>query len=110
MYPFLDNVDISGYGVPDRNYSGTPGSSLGLWAENIVTDDAGNASGVILIPSGRKPAADSNYQENINDLTFDAAVGLKFPLGIKKIKFTSSSTNGMHPETFASVSFFITGC
>ena len=53
-------------------------------------------------------ASDTNYQENINDLTFDASVGLKFPLGVKKIKFTSSSTNGHHPETFANVSFFAT--
>ena len=108
LYPFLDNIAISGYAIPDRNYSGTPGSSLGQWGENIITDDAGNASGVILIPSGRKPASDTNYQENINDLTFDASVGLKFPLGVKKIKFTSSSTNGHHPETFANVSFFAT--
>ena len=56
LYPFLDNIAISGYAIPDRNYSGTPGSSLGQWGENIITDDAGNASGVILIPSGRKPA------------------------------------------------------
>ena len=35
-------------------------------------------------------------------------MGLKFPLGVKKIKFTSSSTNGHHPETFANVSFFAT--
>jgi hypothetical protein len=94
--------------VPDRNYSGIPGSSLRSWGDNIVTDDAGNASGIILIPSGRKPSLGTFHEENIEDLTFDESVGLKFPLGVKKIKFTSSSTNGHHPQSFANVSFFAT--
>ncbi len=108
LHTFLDNINIGGYVVPDRNYSGIPGSSLRSWGDNIVTDDAGNASGIILIPSGRKPSLGTFHEENIEDLTFDESVGLKFPLGVKKIKFTSSSTNGHHPQSFANVSFFAT--
>ena len=108
LHTFLDNINIGGYVVPDRNYSGIPGSSLRSWGDNIVTDDAGNASGIILIPSGRKPSLGTFHEENIDDLTFDESVGLKFPLGVKKIKFTSSSTNGHHPQSFANVSFFAT--
>ena len=109
LYPFLDNVSISDYVVPDRNYSGQPGSSLRFWGSEIVTDDGGNASGVILIPSGRKPTAGTQFETDLEDITWSADAGLRFPVGTKKIKFTSSSTNAAHPETFANVTFFATG-
>ena len=72
---------------------------------NLITDDSGNATGVILIPGGRKPTKDTNYEDDINTLTFDAGEGLRFPMGDKKIKFTSSSTNADDAETFATITF-----
>ena len=108
LYPFLDNIDISSYLVPDRNYSGQPGSSLRFWGDSLITDDAGNATGIILIPSGRKPIAGTAYEENLDNIDWDTTPGLRFPVGVKKIKFTSSSTNGAHPETFTSVAFYAT--
>ena len=55
IYPFIDGLDVSDYLVPDRNYSGMPGSSLRNWGDTLVTDDSGAATGIILLPSGRKP-------------------------------------------------------
>ena len=105
IYPFIDGLDVSGYMVPDRNYSGLPNSSLRKFGDELVTDDSGNATGVLLIPGGRLPTKGSSYEENPNDLTFDTTPGLHFPLGDKKIKFTSSNTNVAKPESFAVVTF-----
>ena len=61
IYPFIDGLDVSDYLVPDRNYSGMPGSSLRNWGDTLVTDDTGAATGIILLPSGRKPTKGTQY-------------------------------------------------
>ena len=106
IYPFIDGLDVSDYLVPDRNYSGSPGSSLRNWGDTLVTDDTGSATGILFFSSGRKPAKGTAYEDDISALAFDAnAPGLRFPLGDKKIKFTSSNTNAADPETFSIVTF-----
>ena len=106
IYPFIDGLDVSDYLVPDRNYSGMPGSSLRNWGDTLVTDDTGAATGVILMPSGRKPTKGTQYEDDIDAITWDeTAPGLRFPLGDKKIKFTSSNTNASTAESHAVVTF-----
>ena len=105
IYPFIDGIALADYLVPDRNYSGQPGSSLRNWGDNLITDDSGSATGILLMPGGRKPTKGTSYEDDINTLTFDAGEGLRFPMGDKKIKFTSSSTNADDAETFATITF-----
>ena len=105
IYPFIDGLDASDYIVPDRNYSGLPGSSLRKWGDTLVTDDSGSATGIMLLPSGRKPTKGTEYTDNIEDTTFDSTPGLRFPLGDKKITFTSSNTNASTAESHAVVTF-----
>ena len=54
IYPFIDGIALADYLVPDRNYSGQPGSSLRNWGDNLITDDSGSATGILLMPGGRK--------------------------------------------------------
>ena len=106
IYAFLDGLAISDYVVPDRNYSGLPGSSLRNWGDTLTTDDNGSATGIILLPSGRKPVKGSKYEDLIDDNTYDTTQpGLRFPLGDKKVRFSSSSTNATNPDTYATVIF-----
>ena len=51
IYPFLEGRDISRWTNPDLRYSGVAGNSLSTIGSAITTDDAGNASGLILIPN-----------------------------------------------------------
>ena len=57
-------------------------------------------------PSGRKPTKGTQYEDDLDSIQWDSnAQGLRFPLGDKKIKFTSSNTNAADPETFSIVTF-----
>ena len=110
IYPFIDGLDVSDYIVPDRNYSGMPGSSLRNWGDTLVTDDTGAATGIILMPSGRKPTKGTQYEDVLDSVQWDTnAQGLRFPLGDKKIKFTSSNTNSASPESHAVITFKASG-
>jgi hypothetical protein len=106
IFGFLDGLAISDYVVPDRNYSGLPGSSLRNWGDTLTTDDNGSATGIILFPSGRKPLKGTQYETLLDDNTYDTTQpGLRFPLGDKKIRFSSSSNNATNPDTYATVIF-----
>ena len=96
IYPFLEGRDISRWTNPDLRYSGVPGNSLSTFGSAITTDDAGNASGLILIPNGYPPVQGSTWNNYIYNTQYDTnAEQLQFTVGEKTIRFTSSSTDNL---------------
>ena len=112
IYPFLEGRDISRWTNPDLRYSGVPGNSLSTFGSAITTDDAGNASGLILIPNGYPPVQGSTWNNYIYNTQYDTnAEQLQFTVGEKTIRFTSSSTDTPkeNVETFTEVKYYPTG-
>ena len=112
IYPFLEGRDISRWTNPDLRYSGVAGNSLSTFGSAITTDDAGNASGLILIPNGYPPVQGSTWNNYIYNTQYDTnAEQLQFTVGEKTIRFTSSSTDQPkeNVETFTEVKYYPTG-
>ncbi len=105
LYVFIDGQAAQNYFVPDRSYSGEVGSSLRNFGDDLITDDSGNATGILLFPGGRRPTKGTGYEEVIDDLTFDTEKGLRFTVGDKKITFTSDKNNGKDAESVATKTF-----
>ncbi len=112
IYPFLEGRDISRWTNPDLRYSGVAGNSLSTFGSNITTDDAGNASGLILIPNGYPPIQGSTWNNYIYNTQYDTnAEQLQFTVGEKTIRFTSSATDTSkeNVETFTEVKYYPAG-
>ena len=112
IYPFLEGRDISRWTNPDLRYTGVAGNSLSTFGSNITTDDAGNASGMILIPNGYPPIQGSTWNNYIYNTQYDTnAEQLQFTVGEKTIRFTSSATDEAkeNVETFTEVKYYPTG-
>ena len=87
IYPFLEGRDISRWTNPDLRYTGVAGNSLSTFGSNITTDDAGNASGMILIPNGYPPIQGSTWNNYIYNTQYDTnAEQLQFTVGEKTIR------------------------
>ena len=112
VYPFLEGRDISRWSNPDLRYTGKPGNSLSTFGASIVTDDGGNASGLIIIPNGYAPTQGSTWNNYLYNTNYDtSSEQLQFTTGEKTIRFTSSPTdsNKDNVETYTEVKYYPTG-
>ena len=112
VYPFLEGRDVSRWCNPDLRFTGIPGNSLSTFGASIITDDGGNASGLIIIPNGYAPTQGSTWNNYIYNTSYDtSSEQLQFTTGEKTIRFTSSSTddNKDTVETYTEVKYYPTG-
>ena len=97
IYVFVDGIDVSRWVASDYKFTGIPGNSVSYFGNNIITDDNGNASGLLLIPSGHPPTEGSQWKNDINLLEYDTTYPqVKLSVGIKTIRFRlyTSSISG----------------
>jgi len=112
IYPFIDGRDVSRWTIPDSDFTGIPSSSLSTFGSTITTDDAGNASGIILLPAGFAPVQGTSWTGNILDVVYDeGSEKLNLVSGKKTIRFTSSQTNEQKDvvDSYAEVVFYSQG-
>jgi len=111
-YVFIDHIDVNRWVNPDIIYTGIPGNSLSVFSSKITTDLSGNASGIILIPAGYPPIENTTWTGDVNTMLYDdTAKVVRFPTGIKTIRFTSSSTDAdtNSVESYAESKFYAVG-
>ena len=112
VYPFLEGRDISRWVNPDSRYTGIAANSLTAFNGPIVTDENGNASGIILVPAGQPPRENTTWTGNVDTVSYDSdASEMRFTTGVKTIRFTSSSSDLSKDEvdTYAEVKYYATG-
>ena len=111
VFVFMEGRNIGRWVNPDFKYTGIAGNSLSANG-NIVTDENGNASGIILVPAGKPPRENAVWTGNVDTVSYDDdADEIRFNTGIKTIRFTSSSTDASKEEvdTYAEVKYYATG-
>ena len=112
VFVFMEGRNIGRWVNPDFKYTGIAGNSLSAFNGNIVTDENGNASGIILVPAGKPPRENAVWTGNVDTVSYDDdADEIRFNTGIKTIRFTSSSTDASKEEvdTYAEVKYYATG-
>ena len=113
FYVFMDGQSIDRWVVPDYRYTGIGGNSLSTFGNTITTDSNGNASGMLVIPSGLPPQGGSSWTGDVNTLSYDSEKGspLSFITGIKTIKFSTDSTGSTSSDvdSFTEVKYYATG-
>tara|TARA_R100001082_G_scaffold47964_1_gene25713 strand:- start:629 stop:8848 length:8220 start_codon:yes stop_codon:yes gene_type:complete len=112
IYPFIEGRSVSRWTTPDLRFTGIPGNSLSTFGSDIITDDGGNASGLIIIPNGYAPTQGTTWNNYIYNTSYDTtSEQLQFTTGEKTIRFTSSSTDSNKDtvETYTEVKYYPTG-
>ena len=112
IYPFMEGQDISRWVNADSKYTGIAANSLSSFNTPIITDENGNASGILLIPAGNPPRENSVWTGDADNLDYDTSASeIRFTTGVKTIRFTSSSTDASKDtvDTYAEVKYYATG-
>jgi hypothetical protein len=112
LFVFVDGKNIDRWVAQDFRFTGVAGNSLSTFDSGIITDENGNASGVVLIPAGAPPLSGSSVPTDIKDIPYDSEGDpLYFITGSKTIKFTSD-TNGSTDadvDSFSSIVYHAAG-
>ena len=113
FFAFIDGKNIDRWVIQDYKYSSIPGNSLSAFGLGLTTDENGNASGMILIPSGLPPQVNAEWTGDTKTVQYDSESGtpLSFITGTKNIKFTSSK-DGLIDSTvdsYTQISYYATG-
>jgi len=109
---FMEGRNIARWVNPDARYTGVAGNSLTAFNGPVITDENGNASGIILVPSGKPPKENAVWSGNVDTVVYDEdADEIRFTTGAKTIRFTSSSTDASKEDvdTYAEIKFYATG-
>lgn len=112
LYVFMEGRNIGRWANPDIRYTNIPGNSLSTFNAPIVTDENGNASGIILVPAGLPPRENAVWTGDVKTVIYDdTAEEIRLTTGIKTIRFTSSDldTNKDSVDTYAEVKYYATG-
>ena len=112
VHVFMENKNVGRWVNPDSRFTGISGNSLTTFNNNIITDEYGNASGIILVPAGYAPKQNTSWTGDLNTLQYDdTSEEVRFATGIKTIRFTSSATDSNKDavDTYAEVKFYATG-
>ena len=112
FYVFMDKKSIDRWVIQDFKYTGIGGNSLSTFNSGIKTDNNGNASGLILIPSGFAPESGANWTGDILTVAYDTTTSpLSFITGNKVIRFTSNSTGDITSDvdSFTETIYYATG-
>jgi hypothetical protein len=109
---FLEGRNVNRWVNPDLRFTGVAGNSLSSFNGTIVTDDNGNASGIILIPAGVPPRENATWTGDINTVDYDTTGDeIRFTSGVLTFRFTSSATNENKDlvDTYAEIPYYATG-
>ncbi|MGA1433812.1 MAG: hypothetical protein ACO32T_08600, partial [Candidatus Nanopelagicaceae bacterium] len=109
---FLEGRNVNRWVNPDLRYTGVAGNSLSSFNGTIVTDENGNASGLILVPAGFPPRENATWTGDVNTVDYDtSAEEIRLTTGVLTFRFTSSATDESKDlvDTYAEVKFYATG-
>ena len=109
---FLEGRNIDRWVNPDLRYTGIAGNSLSAFNGEIVTDDNGNASGLILLPAGLPPKENATWGGEIESVDYDtSSEEVRFTTGELTFRFTSSSTDEDKSgvDTYAEIKYYPSG-
>ena len=112
VYVFMEQRNIDRWVLTDSRFTGVAGNSLTSFNTPIITDEYGNASGILLVPAGNAPKENTAWSGDVNQVQYDdTSEEIRFSTGIKTIRFTSSSTDSdkNSVDTYAEVKFYATG-
>ena len=112
FYAFMDGRSIDRWVAQDFRYTGVPGNSISFFNSGIKTDENGNASGIILIPSGLAPVNRTNWTGDVRTVQYDeSSESLSFTTGVKTIKFTSNNEGKVDStaDSFTEVKYYAAG-
>jgi hypothetical protein len=112
VYVYLEGKKINRWVVPDIRFTGIPGNSLSTFNAPIITDESGNASGIVLIPAGKAPRESAAWTGEAETVSYDdSSEEVRITTGEKTLRFTSSATNRNKAdvETFAETKFYASG-
>ena len=112
MYVFLEGRKIDRWVNPDLRFTGIAGNSLSAFNGPITTDEYGNASGLIILPSGHPPLENATWTGDIDTVGYDEdAESISITSGILTFRFTSSSTNEAKEDvdSYTEVKYYATG-
>lgn len=112
FYVFMDGKSIDKWVIPDFRYTGVAANSLSFFGSELTTDAEGNSSGIIVIPEGYSPQANTSWTGDVQTLDYDLSSNpLYFVTGKKTIKFTSDETGltNSSTNTYAEIVYYATG-
>ena len=109
---FLEGRNIARWVNPDLRFTGIAGNSLSAFNGEVVTDENGNASGLILLPSGYAPRENATWTGDPETIQYDtSSEGLRFTTGVLTLRFTSSASDEDKTtvDTYAEVKYYASG-
>ena len=109
---FLEGRNVNRWVNPDLRFTGIAGNSLSAFNGEVITDEYGNASGIILLPAGTPPRENATWTGDVDTVDYDStAEEIRVTTGSKTIRFTSSSTDEDKAtvDTYAEVTYYATG-
>ena len=90
----MDGRNIGRWINPDIRFTGIAGNSTSSFGGPIITDENGNASGILIVPSGFPPVEGASWTGDVSTVVYDNTIdGIKFSTEKKTIRFTSSPTD-----------------
>ena len=94
VYVFLDGKNINRWVNTDSIFTGIAGNSLSSFGSELISDENGNISGIVLIPAGKAPVLGSPWTGDVQTILYDQSSSDEyFTTGTKTIIFTSSDLN-----------------
>ena len=112
MYVFLEGRNIGRWVNPDLRYSGIAGNSLSAFNGDVVTDEYGNASGLIIVPAGYAPTENATWTGDVDTVSYDTdSEQISITAGTLTFRFTSSATNEPKEsvDSYTEVKYYATG-
>jgi len=112
IYVFMEGINIGRWTNPDIRYTSIAGNSLTTFNSPIITDENGNASGIILIPAGKAPLENASWTGDAKTVSYDeSSEEVYLTTGAKTIRFTSSITNENKDfvNTYAEIKYYSSG-
>lgn len=109
---FLEGRNINRWANPDLRFTGIAGNSLSAFNGKIVTDENGNASGLILIPAGVPPRENATWTNDVTTVDYDSSGDeIRLTTGVLTFRFTSSVTDESKEtvDTYAEIKYYATG-
>ncbi len=109
---FLEGRNVNRWVNPDLRFTGTAGNSPSAFNGDVITDNNGNASGIVLLPAGAPPRENATWGGDVDTVDYDtAAEEIRVTTGIKTFRFTSSATDADKAtvDTYAEVKYYATG-
>jgi len=109
---FIDGKKVNAWVVPDSKFTGIGGNSSSSFGQTLVSDENGNASGILLFPAGYAPQNNSVWTGDVKTTLFDTLSEKRhFITGIKTIRFTSSADDarGLTTDSFTETKYYASG-